>query len=268
MSFFLKRSQNLCCYKIEDFVTFFVSNYKLDPGTSILNNLPTSRGERNRMKQKHRLRLMGKKIGMTTVFNEGGEIIPCTVLHVEPNVITQLKSVEVDGYEAIKLGHEKITGKNVKKIESKVGKPLYEDYKKKNIESRRRLKESRVSTQDYSVGQEINLEYFENEKFIDVQGTSIGKGYQGLMKLHNFKGGPAAHGSGFHRHAGSTGMRSTPGRCFPGGPRPSRMGGRTHTLQSLRVVSIHKEKNLLLVKGAVPGTKGSLVYLSKAIKKA
>jgi len=219
------------------------------------------------MKQKHRLKLMGKKVGMTTVFDEQGRNIPCTVLHVEPNVITQLKTVETDGYEAVKLGHEKIAGKNQKKIQAKVTKPLYEDYKKKNIESRRRLKESRISTEGYELGQELDLSYFENEKHVDIQGVSKGKGYQGLMKLHNFKGGPAAHGSGFHRHAGSTGMRSTPGRCFPGGPRPSRMGGRTHTLQSLKVISIHKEKNLLLVKGAVPGTRGSLVYLSKAIKK-
>lgn len=219
------------------------------------------------MKQKHRLKLMGKKVGMTTVFDKEGQTIPCTVLHVEPNVVTQLKTIETDGYEAVKLGHEKIAGKNLKKIEAKVTKPLFDDYKKKNIESRRRLKESRISTDGYEVGQEVDLSYFEDEKHIDIQGVSKGKGYQGLMKLHNFKGGPAAHGSGFHRHAGSTGMRSTPGRCFPGGPRPSRMGGRTHTLQSLKVVSIQKEKNLLLVKGAVPGARGSLVYLSKAIKK-
>ncbi len=210
---------------------------------------------------------MGKKIGMTTVFDDEGRTIPCTVLHVEPNVVTQLKTVETDGYEAVKLGHEKIAGKNLKKIQAKVTKPLFDDYKKKNIESRRRLKESRISPEGYTLGQEVDLSYFEDEKHIDIQGVSKGKGYQGLMKLHNFKGGPAAHGSGFHRHAGSTGMRSTPGRCFPGGPRPSRMGGRTHTLQSLKVVSIQKEKNILLVKGAVPGTRGSLVYLSKAIKK-
>lgn len=218
------------------------------------------------MKQKHRLILMGKKVGMTTAFSENGEIIPCTVLHIEPNVVTQIKTVETDGYDAIKFAHEKVSGKNVKKIESKIGKPLYEDYKKKNIESRKRQKESRIPAGDYAVGQELDISYFENEKHIDVQGTSKGKGYQGLMKKNNFRGGPAAHGSGFHRHAGSTGMRSTPGRCFPGGPRPSRMGGNTHTIQSLKVVSLHKEKNILLVKGSVPGTQGSLVYLSKAIK--
>lgn len=218
------------------------------------------------MKQKHRLTLMGKKVGMTAVFNENGEVIPCTVLHVEPNVVTQIKTVETDGYEAIKLAHEKVLGKNVKKVESKVGKPLYEDYKKKNIDCRKRLKESRISSTEYVVGQEIDVSYFESITKVDIQAVSKGKGYQGLMKKNNYAGGPAAHGSGFHRHAGSTGMRSDPGRCLPGGPRPSRMGGDTKTVQSLKVVAVHKEQNVLLVKGAVPGTQGSLVYLSKAIK--
>lgn len=218
------------------------------------------------MKQKHRLTLMGKKVGMTAVFNERGEVIPCTVLHVEPNVVAQVKTVETDGYEAIKLAHEKVLGKNVKKVEAKVGKPLYEDYKKKNIECRKRLKESRIASAEYEVGQEIDVSYFESVSKIDIQSVSKGKGYQGLMKKNNYAGGPAAHGSGFHRHAGSTGMRSTPGRCLPGGPRPSRMGGDTKTVQSLKVVAVYKEQNVLLVKGAVPGTQGSLVYLSKAIK--
>ncbi|MCH9634652.1 MAG: 50S ribosomal protein L3 [Chlamydiae bacterium] len=219
------------------------------------------------MKQKHRLKLMGKKIGMTTVFDDQGGTIPCTVLYVEPNVVTQIKTLEVDGYEALKIGYEKVKGQNLKKVQSKISKPLFDDYKKRGIESRKRLKESRVSTEGYEVGQELDLSVFESEKHIDVQAVSKGKGYQGVMKLHNFKGGPSAHGSGFHRHAGSTGMRSTPGRCFPGSPRASRMGGNVHTLQSLKIISIQKEKNLLLVKGAVPGSRGSMVYLSKAIKK-
>lgn len=219
------------------------------------------------MRQRYRLKLMGKKIGMTTVFDETGATVPCTVIHVEPNVVTQVKTTETDGYEAVQLGHEKIEGKNAKKIQAKVGKPLFDSFKKKNIEACRRLRESRISSEGYEVGQAIDLSYFEGAKHVDIQGTSIGKGYQGLMKRNNFKGGPAAHGSGFHRHAGSTGMRSTPGRCFKGSPRASRMGGLTHTLQSLKVVSIEKEKNLLLVKGAVPGSKGSLVYVSPAVKK-
>ncbi len=220
------------------------------------------------MKQNHRLKLMGKKVGMTTIFDEEGVMVPCTVIEVEPNIVTHLKTIEKDGYEAVQLAHGKISGKNLKKIESKVGKPLFDSFKKKNIEARKLLKESRISTEGMEVGSEVGLSFFENEKHIDIQSKSKGKGYQGLMKLHNFAGGPAAHGSGFHRHAGSTGMRSTPGRCFPGSPRASRMGGNTHTIQSLKIISINKDKNLLLVKGSVPGAKGGVVYLSKALKKS
>lgn len=210
---------------------------------------------------------MGKKVGMTTIFDSEGLQVPCTVIEVEPNVVTQLKTQEKDGYEAVKLSHGEIKGKNLKKIEWKIGKPLFQDYQKKNVTARRQQKESRISCEGYEVGQAVDISVFENEKHLDIQAVSKGKGYQGLMKLHNFKGGPAAHGSGFHRHAGSTGMRSTPGRCFPGGPRASRMGGRTHTIQSIKVVQVNKEKNLLIVKGSVPGARNGLVYISKAVKK-
>lgn len=220
------------------------------------------------MKQSHRLKLMGKKIGMTTIFDDNGSMVPCTVIQLEPNVVMQLKTEETDGYDAIKLAHEKIVCKNEKKIQTKIGKPQLGDFKKRDLEPRRRLKESRVSAADYSVGQEIGVEFFEGEDYIDIQAQSKGKGYQGLMKLHNFKGGPAAHGSGFHRHAGSTGMRSTPGRCFPGSPRASRMGGNMHTYQGSKVIEIKKDKKLILVKGSVPGAKNGLVVLSKALKKA
>ncbi len=211
---------------------------------------------------------MGKKLGMTTIFNESGAIIPCTVISMEPNVVTQMKSEEIDGYDAIQIGYDKVIAKNVKKIESKVKKGPFGHFKKANVEARRHLKESRISTNDYEVGQELSVTIFEEIKFVDVQGVSKGKGYQGVMKKYNFEGGPAAHGSGFHRHAGSTGMRSTPGRCLPGGPRASRMGGEHKTVQSLPVVTIDKEKNLLIVKGSIPGTKGSLVVINKSIKKS
>ena len=211
---------------------------------------------------------MGKKLGMTTVFNESGAIIPCTVISMEPNVVTQVKSEEIDGYDAIQIGYDKVVAKNVKKIESKVKKGPFGHFKKANVEARRHLKESRVATSEYQIGQELDVTIFEGMKFVDVQGVSKGKGYQGVMKKYNFKGGPAAHGSGFHRHAGSTGMRSTPGRCLPGGPRASRMGGEYKTVQSLPVVTVDKEKNLIIVKGSIPGTKGSLVVINKSIKKS
>ena len=133
---------------------------------------------------------------------------------------------------------------------------------------RRHLTESRLEeTESFSVGQKIGVEIFLEETFVDATAISKGKGYQGVMKLHNHAGGPAAHGSGFHRHKGSTGMRSTPGRCLPGGTRASHMGSDRVTVQSLKVMKVDVERNLILVKGAVPGANGDLVYVSSAVKK-
>ena len=119
---------------------------------------------------------------------------------------------------------------------------------------------------EYSLGQRLGVTLFQDVKYVDVVGVSKGKGYQGVMKLHGFKGGPASHGSGFHRHAGSTGMRSSPGRCLPGGPRPSHMGDDRVTVQNLRVVAIDEARNLIMVEGATPGAKGALLEISEAIK--
>lgn len=205
------------------------------------------------------LMLMGKKEGMTQVFDTEGNVVPCTAISIEENCVVQIKNVATDGYDAVQLGSVK-----TKKIRSK---PMLGHFKKANIEPRRHLKESRLSSgENFTVGQEIGADYFEVGEEIDVTGISIGKGYQGVIKLHGFAGGPGAHGSGFHRHAGSTGMRSSPGRCLPGGKRASRMGGDKVTVQSLKVIAIDKERKLVLVKGAIPGFVGGLVYLSKAHK--
>ncbi len=221
------------------------------------------------MRQKHTIKLMGKKIGMTTIFDEDGSVVPCTVISMEPNVISQVKTAETDGYSAIQLAFDKVQGKNAKKVEEKVKKGPFGHFKKANVDARRFVKESRVTkADDYQLGQELGVSYFEDSKFVDVQGVSKGKGFQGVMKKYGFSGGPAAHGSGFHRHAGSTGMRSTPGRCFKGGPRASRMGGEVTTVQSLKVVLIQTEKNVILVKGSIPGSLGALVYVNKSIKRA
>lgn len=214
------------------------------------------------------LRIMGRKRGMMQKFNSEGNVVVCTVIEAEPNVVAQIKSEQSDGYKAIQLGFEKIVAKDPRKKEARTSKPLRGHFAKGNVEPRRFLLESRIeNTEEYQLGQELGVDLFESAKFVDIQGTSKGKGYQGTIKLHGFGGGPAAHGSSFHRHAGSTGMRSTPGRCLPGGKRASRMGGNKTTVASLEVVLVDKEKNLLLVKGCVPGPKGAFVTISLAKKK-
>jgi large subunit ribosomal protein L3 len=205
------------------------------------------------------LKLIGKKQAMTQVFDDKGNAVAVTVITVEPNVVVQKKTKEIDGYNALQLGSH--TPKNLKK-------PLKGHFAKAGISPKKVLKETRVEkTDDYNVGQEINVSHFAKGDFVDVQGVSKGKGYQGVMKLHNFAGGPGAHGSGFHRHAGSTGMRTTPGRCWAGGKRASQMGFETVKVQNLLVVDINPEKNLLIVKGSVPGFSGSFLTIAKAVKK-
>ncbi|MBF8263659.1 MAG: rplC [Parachlamydiales bacterium] len=207
------------------------------------------------------LTLIGQKKGMAQVFDNDGKMIVCTVILVEPNPIVQVKNTEVDGYRSIQLGGMPLT----KSRANKMTKPLKGHFAKANIPGHWRLKESRVEkTDEYQAGQSIDLSIFSETSHVDVQGVTKGKGFQGVMKLHGFAGGPGAHGSGFHRHAGSTGQRTTPGRCPPNGKRASRMGGDLQTTQSLRVVAI--KGNVLLVEGAVPGARGSVVYISRAKK--
>lgn len=212
--------------------------------------------------------LMGRKRGMTQVFDDKGNVVTCTVIHAEPNVVTQIKTDANDGYEALQLAFEEVIVKDPRTIANRVTKPLVGHFQKAGVAPSRFLFESRVEkANDFQLGQKFGVSIFEGEKFIDVTGISIGKGYQGVIKKYNFAGGPASHGSGFHRHAGSTGMRSTPGRCLPGGPRASHMGAKQVTVQSLRVVAIDVEKNLILVEGAVPGAKNAVVFMKNAVKK-
>lgn len=214
------------------------------------------------------LRLMGKKKGMTQLFNEQGNIVVCTVIEVEPNVITQVKTKEKDGYTAVQLGSQKITTKDERTLVRRVLKPRMGHFKKAGTTPRRHLAETRVdSISEYSAGQEIGAEHFADIVYVDVMGRSKGKGYQGVMKKHNFAGGPAAHGSSFHRKAGSTGMRSTPGRSLPGGPRASHMGHERKTVQNVKVHKVLKDENLIVVEGSIPGPNNGLVYISAAVKK-
>lgn len=215
------------------------------------------------------LKLMGRKRGMIQLFDENGNIIPCTVIEIEPNVVVQVKTKDSkDGYNAVQLGFEKIKAKDPRRFEKRVTKSKKGHFAKGNAAPRKFLKESRLEkSAEFELGQEIGVEAFSEVEFIDVTAISKGKGYQGVIKKYNFAGGPAAHGSGFHRHAGSTGMRSTPGRCFPGSPRPSHMGDEQVTVQNLKVVKCDAEAQILVIKGAVPGAKDGLVYLSQAEKK-
>lgn len=210
------------------------------------------------------LKFMGKKKGMTRLFDEKGDLVVCTVITAEPNVISQIKRKESEGYDAVQLAAIKVKPSKVKNVT----KPLKGHYAKAGIEARRHITESRVDNIDqYAVGQEIGASYFSGATFVDVSGVSKGKGYQGVMKRHGFAGGPAAHGSGFHRHAGSTGMRTSPGRCLPGVKKAGRMGGENVTQQSLKIFKIDEARQVIIVEGAIPGARGGLVYVSKAKKK-
>lgn len=208
------------------------------------------------------LTLIGQKKGMTQVFDKDGKRVVCTVILAEPNTVLQVKSKETHGYNGVTLAGEPLTASQGRRLK----KPIRGQFEKTGCAPCRVQRESRLEdVASFEVGQQIDLSLFADIEFVDVEGRSKGKGYQGVMKLHNMAGGPAAHGSGFHRHAGSTGMRTDPGRCFPGGPRASRMGGERKTVQSLRVVEIRG--NLLLVEGAVPGSIKGTVYIRSAVKK-
>ena len=208
------------------------------------------------------LTLIGQKKGMAQIFDQAGKMIACTVINIEPNPIVQVKRTETDGYSAIQAGGIPLSQSRANHLT----KPLKGHFAKAKVPGQWRLKESRFDNVDsYQVGQSIDISALSEASHVDVQSVTKGKGFQGVIKLHGFAGGPGGHGSGFHRHAGSTGQRTTPGRCYPNGKRASRMGGDVQTVQNLRVVAI--KGNLLLVEGAVPGCKGAVVYISQAQKK-
>lgn len=214
------------------------------------------------------LTMMGKKRGMMQLFDEKGNVIVCTVIQAEPNVVTQVKTNETDGYSAVQLGFEKISGKTQYTKEKRAGKPQTGHFKKAGVEPRRHLLESKLSSnEEYALGQEVGVDIFNDIEYVDAAAISKGKGYQGVMKRHHFAGGPASHGSGFHRHAGSTGMRSTPGRGLPGGKKAGQMGNERITVQNLQVVKVDPENQVILVKGQVPGPRNGLVFLTQAKKK-
>jgi large subunit ribosomal protein L3 len=204
--------------------------------------------------------IIGKKIGMTQVFNEEGIVTPVTVVEVTPMVVTQIKTVETDGYNAIQVASGDVKTKHVNK-------PLKGHFDKANVAYKRTLKEFRVENPaEFTVGQEIKADIFENGQIIDVTGTSKGKGTTGPIRRHNQSRGPETHGSKYHRGGGSIGAASYPARVFKGMPMAGRMGNEQVTVQNLEVIRVDAERNLLLVKGAVPGPKTGQVIISKAVK--
>lgn len=204
--------------------------------------------------------LIGKKIGMTQIFNEEGKVIPVTVIEAGPCVVSQVKTEETDGYNSIQLGFGAIK-------ESKVNKPERGHFTKANIAPARYLREIRVdSIEDVKVGDELKADIFMAGDKIDIQGTSKGKGFQGVIKRHGQHRGPMGHGSMYHRRPGSMGSTSTPGRVFKGKKLPGHMGKVTVTIQNLDVVRVDMDKNVILVKGSVPGPKGAILKVKSAVK--
>ncbi len=204
--------------------------------------------------------MLTTKVGMTQVFGENGVLIPVTVLQAGPCVVTQVKTVENDGYSAVQVGFGDIR-------EKLVNKPMKGHFAKAGVPVKRFLKEFRFEdAESYTVGQEIKADIFAAGDKIDATARSKGKGYQGAIKRYGQSRGPMAHGSKYHRHAGSNGSATTPGRVFKGKHMPGHMGAVRVTVQNLEVVRVDAEKNIILVKGAVPGPKKSLVMLKESVK--
>lgn len=206
------------------------------------------------------LGLIGKKIGMTQVFDAKGKLIPVTAIKIEDNVVVSKRTEEKNGYSAVLLG-------SIDMKESRATKPYKGQFSEAKCSVKRELKEFRDFEKEVSVGEALNLGIFDDIVFVDVTGVSKGKGFQGGMKRYNFGGGRATHGSKFHRDLGGTAMSSTPARTFKGHRMAGHMGSEQVTVQNLRIVKADKEEGLLLVKGAVPGCVGSTLIVKKAIKK-
>ena len=204
--------------------------------------------------------ILGTKVGMTQVFAKNGKLIPVTVIAVEPNVVTQIKTVEKDGYDAIQLGAVTVKEKHSNK-------PKMGHTKKANTEPKRFLREIRgVNVNDYTLGQVLSVDTFKEGEIVDVTGTSKGKGYQGVIKRWNQSRGPMGHGSQYHRGVGSLGTM-LPMHVLKGKKMPGHMGSETSTIQNLEVVAVDTKENVILIKGNVPGPKKSLVIIKTSVKK-
>ena len=206
--------------------------------------------------------IIGKKVGMTQIFDEQGKVIPVTVIEAGPCAVAQVKTVETDGYNAIQLGYGDIKDKHINKPEAG-------HFAKAKLANKKHLREFRLEDiSTYKVGDEVKADIFEAGEKVDVQGTTKGKGFQGVIKRHGQHRGPMGHGSMYHRRPGSMGSTSTPGRVFKGKKLPGHMGRVTVTIQNLDVVRVDMDKNVLLVKGSVPGPKGAILKIKATVKSA
>jgi large subunit ribosomal protein L3 len=207
--------------------------------------------------------ILGKKVGMTQVFSEQGEVIPVTVIEAGPCFVAQIKTLERDGYTAVQLGFEETKPKHLTQ-------PQIQHLQKSNLPALRHLREIRIATEDlahFEEGQQVKVDVFQPGEYVDVTGTSKGKGFAGVVKRHGFRGGPKTHGQSDRQRApGSIGACTTPGRVFKGKRMPGRMGGERVTIQGLEVVLVDPERNLLAVRGSVPGAKSGLLMIQQARK--
>ena len=204
--------------------------------------------------------IIGRKVGMTQIFDEKGNVIPVTVIEAGPCVVAQVKTEETDGYNAVQLGFGDVKDKHINKPEAG-------HFAKAKLANKKHLREFRLdSIEGIKVGDEVKADVFVAGEKVDVQGTSKGKGFQGVIKRHGQSRGPMGHGSMYHRRPGSMGSTSTPGRVFKGKKLPGHMGRVTVTIQNLDVVKVDLDKNVILVKGSVPGAKGAILKIKSAVK--
>lgn len=199
--------------------------------------------------------LLGNKIGMTQIFDESGNIIPVTILKVGPCVITQIKTTTKDGYNAIQVGYNNVSNKSL--TQSQLG-----HLQKSNIQPLKYLKEFRITEEsNFEIGQILTVDQLSPGQFVNIQGKTVGKGFAGLQKRHNFTRGPMTHGSKNHRAPGSIGMGTTPGRVLPGKKMAGQLGNQVTTIKKLKVIEFNLQENILVIKGSVPGKPGNLLSI-------
>jgi large subunit ribosomal protein L3 len=199
--------------------------------------------------------LLGNKIGMTQIFDQSGNIIPVTILKVGPCIVTQVKTTSKDGYDSIQIGYSNVSNKALTQ-------PELGHLQKSNIQPLKYLKEFRVNNiEEFQIGQVLNVDSFSPGQLVNIRGKSIGKGFSGLQKRHNFSRGPMTHGSKNHREPGSIGMGTTPGRVLPGKRMAGQLGNKITTIKKLKVIQINAEENILVIRGSVPGKPGNLLSI-------